>query len=119
MKKLIAFILVALIAFAAVAWRWGFQPVPAEKVAGRVALLKQEVAREIPIGSKQKDIIEWAMGRGRALHLRGHKDLYGVIDTLEGGGINFPCSRWYIILEITMEDKTSKKQTVRAADGCK
>lgn len=118
MKKLIAFILLCMIAFAGVAWKYGFQPVPDQKVAGRVALWKQTVAREIPVGSTQKEIIEWAMAGGHALHLRGQKDLYGVLDTLEGGGINFPCSRWYIILELTMEKKISQKQIVRASDGC-
>lgn len=120
MKKLIFLVLLLAVGFGVAVWKWGFNPIPARKVAGRVALWQQTVDRDIPPGTGQREIIEWGLKNDVTLHLLQKRDLYGLIETMEPEGINFPCSRWNIILEITMNPaKESVRQKVRASDGCK
>ncbi len=119
MRNFIAFILVVVLATGFSLWRWGFQPVPQRKVAGHVALWQQTIAREIPIGTDRKKILEWAEVNDIALYKFNYTDLYGLIETLVPEGINFPCSRYNIIIEIRMDkEKKSKSQKIRASDGC-
>jgi hypothetical protein len=75
------------------------------------------VARELPVGSLDARIRQWARGRSFVTYqAHADKDLEIVVETIPWHQV--VCSEWKIIAEIKMKDDVSVDQRIVSMGAC-
>ena len=90
------------------------------KLDERVSFWRNELARDVPVGTSRDEIIKWGAGRGVKFdYLEVQHWLYVNAESVPETGIPFPCSAWNIIIKITIDPTNhSVQNNVSTVGSC-